>query len=230
MCDPCEFYYYLLFNNNFFFHFIKMSNQVIVLQDGYNRWDKKPNSMWANGTSTLIYTSDQKQILIDTFGLASKNKLLECLAKNNTIPEDIDVVIGTHMHIDHIANLNIFDNCSKTQIIVGNEKLTKDHFQCNIFENNQSISLAKDVELISTPGHTHNDVSVICYNVNQLGTVAIVGDLFESEKDLKKEEIWKLDAGSLNPEIQKINRDYILSVTDYIVPGHDRMFKISDHL
>lgn len=207
-----------------------MSNQVIVLQDGYNRWDKKPYSMWANGTSTLIYTSDQKQILIDTLGLGSKNKLLECLAKYNTIPENLDVVIGTHMHIDHIANLNLFDNSSKTEIIVANEKLKKDYFQCNIFENDQSIFLAKDVELLSTPGHTHNDVSVVCYNVDQLGTVAIVGDLFESESDLKNEEIWKLDAGSLNPEIQKTNRQYILSVADYIVPGHGRMFKISEHI
>ncbi|OTF73862.1 hypothetical protein BLA29_010794 [Euroglyphus maynei] len=71
----------------------------------------------------------------------------------------------------------------------------------------------------------HNDVSVICRNVERLGTVAIVGDLFESGADLQNEQLW-IDAGSMNPTEQRNNRDYILSIADYIVPGHGGMFKV----
>lgn len=73
-------------------------------------------------------------------------------------------------------------------------------------------------------GHTENDVSLIVQNVDLLGTVAITGDLFESEADRENESLW-LDAGSVSPDLQRENRKLMLSIADYIVPGHGAMFK-----
>ncbi|KAF7496598.1 Metallo-beta-lactamase domain-containing protein 1 [Sarcoptes scabiei] len=199
-----------------------MSVEVIVLKDGYSRWKDKPRSMLANGTSTLIRLSDGKNFLIDTLGPWDKDDLVDRLHRQNLSPENIHLLIGTHMHTDHIGNLNLFTNCPQ---IISDQRCFGDFFEFDIFGSNKHLTLAKDVDLISTPGHTPNDVSIICRNVDRLGTVAIVGDLFESKNDLEDERIW-IDAGSFDSNQQRINRQYILSEADFIVPGHGPMFKV----
>ncbi|KAH9422829.1 metallo-beta-lactamase domain-containing protein 1 [Dermatophagoides pteronyssinus] len=199
-----------------------MSNQVIVLQDGYSRWHTKPNSMLANGSSTLIRLNNGQNIIVDTLGPWARDELIKLLQNNHMTTDDISMVIGTHLHTDHIGNLNLFPNAAQ---IVGDQRSSGDYFEFDIFRGQRSLQLTENVDLISTPGHMHNDVSVICHNVERLGTVAIVGDLFESYADLKNEQLW-IDAGSMNPTAQRINRDYILSIADYIVPGHGGMFKV----
>lgn len=203
-----------------------MSNQVIVLQDGYSRWHTKPYSMLANGTSTLIRLNNGQNIIVDTLGPWDRDRLLKLLQDNRMTTSDVSMVIGTHLHTDHIGNLNLFAQAAQ---IVGDQRSSGDYFEFDIFRGQRSLQLTENVDLISTPGHMHNDVSVICRNVERFGTVAIVGDLFESSADLQNEQLW-IDAGSMNPPIQRNNRDYILSIADYIVPGHGGMFKVQDFL
>ena len=83
------------------------------------------------------------------------------------------------------------------------------------------VSLA-GLEVIPTPGHTNNDVSVIVENT-RYGVVAITGDLFEKEGDIEQEGLWM--QYSENDELQKKNREVILRKADFIVPGHGKMFK-----
>ena len=199
-----------------------MSTHIDILQDGYSRWNIKPISMFANGTATLIRAS-QLHILVDTLGPWDKNKLCDHLSQRQLLPTDIDLVIGTHTHTDHIGNLNLF---TKDIQIVADQRCKGDFFEFDIFYGNKSINLAVGVDLVFTPGHTANDVSVVVHNVDKLGTVAVVGDLFESQFDLENDQLW-MDAGSTSPIEQKQNRDYILSIADFIVPGHGPMFKVN---
>lgn len=199
-----------------------MSCFVHVLQDGYSRWHVKSTSMFANGTSTLIRAS-QQNIIVDTLGPWDREKLSEHLAAKQLSTDDIALVVGTHLHTDHIGNLNLF---SKATHIVGDQRCKGDYFEFDILKGNKSISLTHGVELVFTPGHTDNDVSVVVHNVDKLGTVAVVGDLFESQLDLEDESLWR-EAGSVSPELQTENRNYILSIADYIVPGHGPMFRVN---
>lgn len=57
-------------------------------------------------------------------------------------------------------------------------------------------------------------------------SVAIVGDLFESSEDIGNASIW-LEAGSENPSAQKKNRWYVASLADVIIPGHGKMFNVT---
>ena len=54
----------------------------------------------------------------------------------------------------------------------------------------------------------------------------MTGDLFECEADLEDESLWL--ANSENPDIQKTNREKVLRLADYIVPGHGDIFKVPD--
>ncbi|XP_054287229.1 metallo-beta-lactamase domain-containing protein 1-like isoform X2 [Macrosteles quadrilineatus] len=54
------------------------------------------------------------------------------------------------------------------------------------------------------------------------------GDLFEREEDLEDPELWRTVAGSQSPERQEENRNKVLRLANYIVPGHGPMFRVTD--
>ena len=55
-------------------------------------------------------------------------------------------------------------------------------------------------------------------------TIAIVGDLFESKKDLEEDSLWR--SFSEFPEEHLKNREKILEIADFIIPGHGDMFPV----
>lgn len=138
---------------------------------------------------------------------------------------EITHAVGTHGHSDHIGNLNLFTNA---QHIVGQSISHKDEYLLHSFEE-EPYKVSENIEIIATPGHTLSDVSVIVKNTC-LGTIAIVGDLFEREEDIKNSDLWKIIAGSENSTLQFENRNKILHLADYIVPGHGPMFQVTEEL
>ncbi|XP_056156269.1 metallo-beta-lactamase domain-containing protein 1 isoform X2 [Lampris incognitus] len=122
---------------------------VSVLKVGYCR-PQPDGSFQADGTISLL--TGPKTILVDTGGPWDRRFLIAALQDKGQQPEDVDFVVGTHGHSDHIGNLNVFPNAT---IVVG----------C-------------DVSVVPTPGHTGNDVSVQVRGTSA-GTVVIAGDLFE---------------------------------------------------
>lgn len=58
----------------------------------------------------------------------------------------------------------------------------------------------------------------------------MIGDLFEKEEDLQDESIWLVHAYSEAPKLQEINRNKILQLADYIIPGHGPMFKVTNEM
>ncbi|XP_029347791.1 metallo-beta-lactamase domain-containing protein 1-like [Acyrthosiphon pisum] len=89
------------------------------------------------------------------------------------------------------------------------------------FNSDGVYEIDENIRVISTPGHTLTDVSVIVQTTK--ASIGIVGDLFESEDDIMDESIW-LNAGSENPDSQKKYRKAIMEQVDWIIPGHGAMF------
>lgn len=54
------------------------------------------------------------------------------------------------------------------------------------------------------------------------------GDLFEKAEDIEDPRIWREVAGSEDPHLQAKNRQMMLHMADYIIPGHGPMFKVTD--
>lgn len=54
--------------------------------------------------------------------------------------------------------------------------------------------------------------------------------MFEKEEDLVDETIWMVSAYSEAPKLQELNRNKILLLADYIVPGHGPMFKVTKEM
>jgi len=192
-------------------------SKLTVLQVGYGYTDTE-NCYRATGTSTLIQNKDYN-IIVDTGGPWEKDLIVAKLNEQNITPVDVNIVIGTHGHSDHIGNLNLFPHAKQ---IVGFDINFKDQYLEHNFKNGDvHVLIENEIVVIPTPGHTHSDVSVIVYNEINHGVVGICGDLFECEND---DGTWQ--TVSENIEMQSNNREKILKICDHIVPGHGPMFKI----
>ncbi|XP_075226120.1 metallo-beta-lactamase domain-containing protein 1-like isoform X7 [Lycorma delicatula] len=194
----------------------KMSYKVTVLYPGYSK--EEEGGMMANCSCTLI--TGKLNVIVDTMTPWDKDKIIKGLADHDLIPDDIDYVICTHGHSDHIGNNNLF---LKAKHIVGLSYSFKDHYYSSPLDSGKEFILNEGLKILPTPGHTLSDVSVI---VNHNEITAITGDLFEKEEDIENEYIWRT-TGSEDPEKQEYNRQKIIQMADYIIPGHGPMFKVT---
>lgn len=194
---------------------------VHVLRPGYS-WSQDQDVMRANGTATLVRDED-KIILVDTLGPWDSDLLVQLLQEQGVQPPDVNLVVCTHTHPDHVGNMNLFTNSE--QHVSGFSVYRDDEYTFHPFIDGVPLSLTSNVRVIPTPGHTLSCVSVVVENVEGMGTVIVAGDLFEKEEDLTDDQLW-LEAGSEDEEQQRVNRQKVLEMADYIIPGHGPMFKV----
>lgn len=201
----------------------KMDYDVHVIKEGYSLMSNDGRTMVANGTSTLVRGTGFN-VIVDTLSAWDKDFLIESLSKLGVSCDEVNYVVCTHGHSDHIGNLNLFQRATH---IIGTSVSNGDVYQLDTFDKDEPYRIATDVQIIPTPGHTLSDVSVIVKTA-KLGTVAITGDLFEKAEDIDDPRIWREVAGSEDPKQQVKSRQMILHIADFIVPGHGPMFKVTD--
>lgn len=192
-----------------------MGYEVKVLQAGYAR--RIGAELRADGTITLV--KGPKNTIVDTGGPWDKETIINALAAEGLGAEDILFVVCTHGHSDHTGNNNLFAGAT---FIVSYDISRGDLYAFHDFRSGKGYRIDEDIEVIPTPGHTGQDVSVIVRTGD--GVVAITGDLFECEEDLEDESLWR--ASSMLPEEQKRSRDRVLFMADFIVPGHGDKFRV----
>lgn len=190
---------------------------VHVLFVGYCR--PTEGGMMANCTCTLV--KGPKNIIVDTMTPWDGKRLIEAIKQHGIRCDDIDYVVSTHGHSDHSGNNNLFLNAKH---LVGRCVSYKQmYYDDGVFFNNDGVyEIDENIRIVSTPGHTLTDVSVIVQTAKQ-SIVGIVGDLFENENDITDESIW-LSAGSENPDSQRKYRQTIMEQVDWIIPGHGDIF------
>lgn len=194
--------------------------KVSVLLVGYGYTDAD-NRYRADGTCTLI-SGNGKRILVDTGSPRDKERLLEKLKHHGISPQEINYVVCTHGHVDHVGNLNLFDNAVQ---MVSHDILQEQDIYTDLPENFKEGAPycidGENIQVVCTPGHTPQDVSVIVRGT-EFGTVVVCGDLFEHEDD---ENLWR--EFSESPDKHRESRQKVLEIADWIVPGHGKMFKVS---
>ena len=62
------------------------------------------------GSCAYLIKLKNKNIIIDTSTKENKEPLIEDLKKLNLNPDEINIVILTHSHYDHVGNINLFKN------------------------------------------------------------------------------------------------------------------------
>ncbi|XP_016978336.1 metallo-beta-lactamase domain-containing protein 1 [Drosophila rhopaloa] len=206
-----------------------LRNQVIVLQDGYSRQeDGDESTMRANCTCTLVRCRDGTNVIVDTMTAWDGEHLRSLLGEHGLGVEDIQVVVCSHGHSDHIGSNYLFQKARMHLVgaCASHRDLYMNHFGSG--EQNEELALDSNAEVIvrRSPGHTLSCVSVIVDNSQLGGRVGITGDLFERSEDIDDESIWK-DAGSESEKLQRAERNKMAHICDFIVPGHGPLFPVT---
>ena len=78
-----------------------MIDGLHTLLSGYGTWVEMSSSV-------ALLVKDRVRVLFDTGADAEKHNLIKALDALNLRPEDIDIVVNTHLHMDHCENNPIF--------------------------------------------------------------------------------------------------------------------------
>lgn len=195
-----------------------MMAEVKVLVEGIH--EKGKEKLKASSTISLI--KSDKNILVDTGSFTDEPKIIKALAKEGLKPKDIDVVVLTHLHIDHTRNTNIFKNAVLyVRLPFPNHPGSKWDINSNTVMRVKldGLEITKDVKIISTPGHAPTHSSVIVQT--DKGTIVVAGDAVP-----RKEGWGKPPYPQWNDEEFMKSQKKIAEVADYIIPGHGGMFKV----
>lgn len=199
-----------------------MAEVKILVEGCHEKVDEAKIKIGA--TATLIKTD--KNIIVDPGYFADKEKLLTELSKLGLKPEDIDIVFLTHLHIDHVANAYLFSNakiyCKLRKTYPGQAHTLAGGY-LERFDLVDGVSIAADVDVLTTPGHTGDMLSLVVSTPT--GKVIVAGDAFPSQVYVDTN---KLPENNLADDLDEFNtsRKKILEIADYIIPGHGKMFKV----
>ncbi len=179
-----------------------------------------------------LVKTDIKNVLIDT-GIDIKfDNLKESLAKLGLEISDIDLIINTHEHFDHIgANKYFFETSiiaagryAATKIEQQDEYVTMygkyeaDHYRTkpNLWLENRTLFDFSDVHLkiIETPGHTSGCISIY----EPFKRFLFSGDTVFSNGTLSL----IAPSGSAGDYVNSIERLNTLKI-NYIFPGHGKI-------
>ncbi|MDE2802702.1 MAG: MBL fold metallo-hydrolase, partial [Chloroflexota bacterium] len=120
------------------------------------------------GFCTVGLIRGDKTILVDTAHHGRRMMLTQALADRSISPNDIDVVVLTHAHWDHVQNVDVFKNA---QVAVGADELeyakdphptdwaTSGYFldmlsRRDVLAVTDGQELAPGVRILGTPGHS----------------------------------------------------------------------------
>lgn len=194
--------------------------EVKVLIEGYAKQLEKG---WIASSTTCLITTENKKIITDPG--CNREKLLEALNREDLTTDDIDYVFLSHCHPDHILLAGIF---KKAKFITFDNNLMYDKDLMLEFDKHV---LGKDIEIIETPGHVPEHLSLLVDTAK--GKIAIAGDVvWWMEGEGQTFDINQKDhAQAKEMDMDKLveSRKRLLESAEYIIPGHGKMFKVKKH-
>lgn len=166
----------------------------------------------ASSTVTFVEAGG-KRIIVDTGSPSDADKLQSALKSMMVRPRDIDIVVNTHLHIDHCGCNDLFSNA-----LVYAHQLEEPPIGSTRMSG--AVTLVPGVELVPTPGHTRGSISVF---VSSDRRYAVCGDAIPTKGNY---ETHVPPFVAFDKELATKSMDMILEWAEMIVPGHDEPFPV----
>jgi glyoxylase-like metal-dependent hydrolase (beta-lactamase superfamily II) len=177
-----------------------------------------------------------KRLLFDPAMVGRRRVLWDALAKRGLGPRDIDGVVLSHSHWDHIQNIDVFDHAPIMIHPYERRYALKPHIndwatpawtgaileRQQLVEVSEGDQLLQGVRVIDMPGHTPGGIGLAVETTNGLAVIA--GDALHHGRVALLGE---------NPLVfwdRKAAADTIaraVDMADLIYPGHDRVFRVT---
>ncbi|MGH3495330.1 MAG: MBL fold metallo-hydrolase, partial [Sciscionella sp.] len=177
-----------------------------------------------------------RRLLVDPAHVGRRAPLAQALAGRGLGPADIDGVVLTHAHWDHMQNVDVFGHA--TLMLHPDERAYSQHPHPNDFatpawtgaiierrpivEVTGGDQLLEGVHIVDLPGHSAGSIGVSVTNSDGVSVVA--GDaLLHARVALSRRTplvMW-------DTELARQSIGHVLDLADVIYPGHDRIFRIT---
>lgn len=233
--------------------YIMTVKSLKLLSDGYFELDmgmlvygKTPyyGKKYMAALKPLLIRTESDNILIDT-GMGDlpeeyvpyykpdrQYKLDQSLSDEGLAPEDISLVINTHLHVDHCGNNKMFKNAkfvvqkNELEYAKNPHRFLKGGYIKDLFDGLNFTLISGDVEIIPginvilTSGHTPGHQSVLVDAKEALGkTYIYCGDEAPLEENLQKRNI----TGILYSQVQSLAAiDRLRGFDAEYIYSHDR--------
>ncbi|UCG69011.1 MAG: MBL fold metallo-hydrolase [Thermoplasmata archaeon] len=171
----------------------------------------------ASSTVTLVKI-DGHNIIVDTGVPGEGKSILQGLSNHGLSKDDIDTVINTHLHGDHMGNNALF----KKAKFIAHAKEFPARLK-NVIVIEEDFQFSKNIKIIETPGHTHGSISVIVYDSEKNITYVVSGDALPIKDNYIQ---WVPPGINFNPKIALASMKKIVQIADYVIPGHDDILPI----
>ena len=189
------------------------------------------------GYCTVSLIRGEQNILVDTGHHGRRQLLLQSLKDLGFSPDEIDLVVLTHLHWDHSQNIDLFKNATiavhKDELAYAQNPAPSDwatsgyvldtlkHHE--VLEVEEGQELAEGVRVLGTPGHSKGHISVTVETSQ--GTVVLTGDALTAASCI---ELGKPLLVFWNEEQAAQSVQKILGAAKIFYPGHDRPFKVDE--
>jgi len=167
-------------------------------------------------------------IIIDPGNTAYLPSLISSMRQDSIEPEDIGIIVNTHLHIDHYSANEGFKGFSGAKIAL--HPVQKQHYQMNVVEGGKIFGMESgeftedyllengclsnggvELELIEAPGHSPD---CVCYYHRQ-DKFLVCGDVL-FEMNTGRVDLPGGNGEKLKQSIEELSHLEI----DYLLPGH----------
>jgi len=173
---------------------------------------RTPRGELKEARSSVTMIESNIRILVDTGYPGDDEEILAGLERLALSPKDIDVVLHTHLHIDHRGATGLFPDA----------RWLAHPFEISGLEGFEPIRdgdiPAEGVRILATPGHTEGSVSVV---VKAEKVYVIAGDAVPTESNWRK---WVVPAIHKDRETCLESMERVKAVAEIIIPGHGPPF------
>lgn len=203
--------------------YIEGSKYRILVDTGYDSDESITSVIRKHGVQDQIFIRKPSEDVI------------RALDTINISPEDIDIVLLSHLHFDHFANTGLFNNAT---FIVQSEELPwaiapppygtwyyKEyaHYITDVLDRVQTVEgdewIMKGIQVWKLGGHSPGSMAIVVDT--NVGRVALAGDVALTYKNLELK--WPCGTiYSLPDTIKAFNR--LLTEADIVIPAHDWKF------
>lgn len=178
-------------------------------------------------SSMILLQTQGRNILVDLGAYPARKYLLAALKERGLAPKDIDTVLFTHLHHDHIAAIDAFPHAQfvygrreweyanlTTEAAVQQASLSLLHaYPRRLIEDGEEV--LPGVTAMLTPGHTPGGISYVV-DVNGENWI-ITGDAVKNRGELLYGDLDMSSAAQDSAESIRRVRER----ADVVVPGHD---------
>jgi N-acyl homoserine lactone hydrolase len=182
-------------------------------------------------------SGERKRILFDPAHVGRRTLLWDALAERGLGPKDIDGVVLSHSHWDHIQNIDVFDHAPIMIHPYERAYSLKPHrndwatpaWTGTILERQKLVEVAEGdqilqgVRVVDMPGHTPGGIGLAVES--WAGLEVIAGDALHHARValLGENPLIFWDRQAARDTIARV-----LKMADVIYPGHDRVFRLTD--